>query len=135
MRDEFEWCILNKNTQISSLLSLLNKKAGKELRLRDMLRKYSILFMYEYYKWIRIRFWDPVEEKIDESFEIEDKEDDEDNEMTMVILSYNERFNSFTELLRLFHHYEKNIEDENDSLGQYVRNQIKNVLNYILNKK
>ena len=129
MRDEFEWCILNKNTQISSLLSLLNKKAGKELRLRDMLRKYSILFMYEYYKWIRIRFWDPVEEKIDESFEIEDKEDDEDNEMTMVILSYNERFNSFTELLRLFHHYEKNIEDENDSLGQYVRNQIKNVLN------
>lgn len=135
MRDEFEWCILNKNTQISSLLSLLNKKAGKELRLRDMLRKYSILFMYEYYKWIRIRFWDPVEEKIDESFEIEDKEDDEDNEMTMVILSYNERFNSFTELLRLFHHYEKNIEDENDSLGQYVRNQIKNVVNYILNKK
>ena len=135
MRDEFEWCILNKNTQISSLLSLLNKKAGKELRLRDMLRKYSILFMYEYYKWIRIRFWDPVEEKIDESFEIEDKEDDEDNEMTVVILSYNERFNSFTELLRLFHHYEKNIEDENDSLGQYVRNQIKNVLNYILNKK
>lgn len=135
MRDEFEWCILNKNTQISSLLSLLNKKAGKELRLRDMLRKYSILFMYEYYKWIRIRFWDPVEEKIDESFEIEDKEDDEDNEMTMVILSYNERFNSFTELLRLFHHYEKNIEDENDSLGQYVRNQIKNVLNCILNKK
>ena len=135
MRDEFEWCILNKNTQISSLLSLLNKKAGKELRLRDMLRKYSILFMYEYYKWIRIRFWDPVEEKIDESFEIEDKEDNEDNEMTMVILSYNERFNSFTELLRLFHHYEKNIEDENDSLGQYVRNQIKNVLNYILNKK
>lgn len=135
MRDEFEWCILNKNTQISSLLSLLNKKAGKELRLRDMLRKYSILFMYEYYKWIRIRFWDPVEEKIDESFEIEDKEDNEDNEMTMVILSYNERFNSFTELLRLFHHYEKNIEDENDSLGQYVRNQIKNVLNCILNKK
>ena len=135
MRDEFEWCILNKNTQISSLLSLLNKKAGKELRLRDMLRKYSILFMYEYYKWIRIRFWDPVEEKIDESFEIEDKEDDEDNEMTVVILSYNERFNSFTELLRLFHHYEKNIEDENDSLGQYVRNQIKNVLNCILNKK
>ena len=135
MRDEFEWCILNKNTQISSLLSLLNKKAGKELRLRDMLRKYSILYMYEYYKWIRIRFWDPVEEKIDESFEIEDKEDDEDNEMTMVILSYNERFNSFTELLRLFHHYEKNIEDENDSLRQYVRNQIKNVVNYILNKK
>lgn len=135
MRDEFEWCILNKNTQISSLLSLLNKKAGKELRLRDMLRKYSILFMYKYYKWIRIRFWDPVEEKIDESFEIEDKEDNEDNEMTMVILSYNERFNSFTELLRLFHHYEKNIEDENDSLGQYVRNQIKNVVNYILNKK
>ena len=135
MRDEFEWCILNKNTQISSLLSLLNKKAGKELRLRDMLRKYSILFMYEYYKWIRIRFWDPVEEKIDESFEIEDKEDDEDNEMTMVILSYNEQFNSFSELIRLFHHYEKNIEDENNSLGQYVKNQLKNVLNCILDKK
>ena len=47
MKDEFEWCILNKNTQISSLLSLLNKKSGKELRLRDMIRKYSILFMYD----------------------------------------------------------------------------------------
>ena len=87
---------------------------------------------------IRIRFWDPVEEKVDESLEIEEEENEEEeegDEQTMVILSYNEQFNSFSELTRLFHHYEKNIEDENDSLGQYVRDQLKNVLNCILDKK
>ena len=86
---------------------------------------------------IRSRFWDPVEEKVDESLEIEEEENEEEegDEQTIVILSYNEQFNSFSELIRLFHHYEKNIEDENDSLGQYVRNQLKNVLNCILDKK
>ena len=62
-------------------------------------------------------------------------EEEEGDEQTIVILSYNEQFNSFSELIRLFHHYEKNIEDENDSLGQYVKNQLKNVLNCILDKK
>lgn len=72
------------------------------------------------------RFWEPNEEENEESLEIEEEEEET---TTMVILSYDEKFDSFSEIVRLFHHYNKNDEEEEaNSLGNYVCNQIKNVI-------
>lgn len=44
--DQYEWYSISTMTQIETLLSILGKRSGKEIRLRDSIRKYSLLYQY-----------------------------------------------------------------------------------------
>lgn len=44
--DQYEWFCMTTVTQIDTLLSLIGK-GGKEIRLRDSIRKYSLLYQYD----------------------------------------------------------------------------------------
>ena len=109
MEDQYEWRVISTVSQVNQLMDLLSKKHVKESRLKDALKRYSLLFMYWDYNPRHYR-----------SGVIKGKN------MEELPLEYEEKFEGIQELEKMFSLYYKK-KKEDTPLKQFVGKMLERV--------
>ena len=120
MEDTYEWSFISSGSEVNKLMEMLNKRHSKESRLKDTLKKYSLLFMLIFKIRLKCRFWEYQPRQSKSSiFKCS-------STMESMPCVYEEHFEGLKDLEKFFALYNEKCEEETP-LKEFVKNQLKRV--------